>query len=177
MAFSKDNLHLLVYLFILPLLTTAIPPYTGCTMNVIDRCWRKLPYIGANRAKLATCSVGFAGKMWRNQGPGLKFYMVTDPGDDPAHPKIGTLRYGATMIPEKVWITFKHDMEIMLKRPLLVSSHTAIDGRGVHVIISHGDGFQIHKVTTKHHVILYILLFSEYSYKPDIVRTIDHSIR
>lgn len=115
-------------------------------MNVIDQCWRLSPDYAANRQRLATCSVGFAGKMTANTGPGVRKYKVTDPSDYPLAPRPGTLRYGATMIPGKVWISFKKDMEINLKRPLMISSLTTVDGRGANVHIANGDGFLLHKV-------------------------------
>lgn len=107
--------------------------------NVIDRCWRWNPNWRRNRQQLATCSVGFSGKMSNNIGRGLTRYKVTDPRDDsPSNPKLGTLRYGATKLRGKVWITFKRDMRIKLKKPLLISSYTTIDGRGASVHIAGG---------------------------------------
>ncbi|KAL9673327.1 hypothetical protein QQ045_029583 [Rhodiola kirilowii] len=99
-------------------------------LNVIDKCWRSDPRWVHNRERLATCSVGFAGKMSHDIGKGLIQYVVTDPSDDPVNPRPGTLRYGATVINGKVWITFQRDMRIKLKQPLLVSSFTTIDGKG-----------------------------------------------
>ncbi|PSR96497.1 Pectate lyase [Actinidia chinensis var. chinensis] len=107
-------------------------------LNVIDRCWRSDPLWRHHRQRLARCSVGYAGKMTNNIGPGVTCYRVTDNGDDPMNPKPGTLRYGATQIRGKVWITFPKDMNIKLHRPLLVSSFTTIDGRGAHVNIAGG---------------------------------------
>ncbi|XP_030505331.2 putative pectate lyase 14 [Cannabis sativa] len=106
--------------------------------NAIDNCWRKNPQWRRNRPQLATCSVGFAGKMSSgNAGRGLIRYVVTNPSDEnPLSPKPGTLRYGASMIKGKVWITFQRDMRITLQKPLLISSFTAIDGRGVSVHIA-----------------------------------------
>lgn len=105
-------------------------------MNAIDRCWRPNPYWRKNRQKLALCSIGFVGKMTNNIGRNLVHYQVTDPSDDPLTPRPGTLRYGATMIKPKVWITFQKDMHIVLNKPLLISSYTAIDGRGATVHIT-----------------------------------------
>ncbi|GMN53904.1 hypothetical protein TIFTF001_023036 [Ficus carica] len=109
---------------------------TGVKLNAIDQCWRRDQNWRRNRPKLAACSVGFAGKMSGNAGRGLIHYMVTDPSDNPVNPKPGTLRYGATMIKGKVWITFQRDMRITLQKTLLISSFTAIDGRGfsVHIV-------------------------------------------
>lgn len=96
---------------------------------------------------MATCSVGFAGKMKENIGSGLRHYRVTDPSDDPVNPRPGSLRYGATLIKEKVWITFHRSMNIKLQQPLLISSFTAIDGRGVDVHIAYGACLKVLEVT------------------------------
>lgn len=114
--------------------------------NVIDRCWRG-PNWAANRQHLATCSVGYSGKMVHNAGHGVTHYIVEDAGDDPLHPGAGTLRYGTSMVQGKVWITFARDMHIRLMRPLLISSFTTIDGRGADVHIEHGAGFLIQQVS------------------------------
>ncbi|PON41497.1 Pectate lyase [Parasponia andersonii] len=109
----------------------------GLRLNAIDRCWRLNPNWRRNRPQLASCSIGFAGKMsGGNAGRGIVRYKVTDPSDNPVIPKPGTLRYGATMIRGKVWITFQRDMRITLQKPLLISSFTSIDGRGVSVQIA-----------------------------------------
>ncbi|KAK8491073.1 hypothetical protein V6N13_122015 [Hibiscus sabdariffa] len=114
----------------------ASPHVILAKMNVIDKCWRENRLWKSHRQQLAKCSVGFTGKMTNNIGKDVVKYKVIDPSDDPLNPKQGTLRYGATMIEGKVWITFKKDMHIVLQRPLLLSSFTAIDGRGVDVHIT-----------------------------------------
>ncbi|CAK7339135.1 unnamed protein product [Dovyalis caffra] len=116
-------------------------------MNVIDQCWRLNPNWRRSRQQLATCSVGFAGKMTNNVGKDVTLYKVTDPSDDPVNPKQGTLRYGATMVKGKVWITFKRNMNIKLEKPLLISSYTAIDGRGVDVSIEGVGCLVVYKAT------------------------------
>ncbi|KAJ3675789.1 hypothetical protein LUZ60_004831 [Juncus effusus] len=116
-------------------------------MNVIDQCWRNHPNWEASRQRLAGCSVGFAGKMNGNRGKDVKLYTVTDPSDDPVRPRPGTIRYGTTLLQGKVWINFKKDMVITLKRPLFVKSFTTIDGRGVNVQIAYGSGIVLEKVT------------------------------
>ncbi|GLT29935.1 hypothetical protein SLA2020_047660 [Shorea laevis] len=116
-------------------------------MNVIDQCWRWNPNWRSHRLELAKCSVGFAGKMINNIGNGVVHYKVTDPSDDPLNPKPGTLRYGASMIKGKVWITFKRNMKITLHKPLLISSFTAIDGRGVDVHIAGPSCLLVYKAT------------------------------
>jgi pectate lyase len=114
--------------------------------NIIDRCWRRQPNWAANRQRLAVCSVGFAGKMRQNRGAGVIRYTVTDPGDDPVRPRPGTLRYGATVLAGKVWITFSRSMHIRLAQPLFVKSFTAIDGRGADVHIAGGAGIVLYQV-------------------------------
>ncbi|XP_074296473.1 putative pectate lyase 4 [Silene latifolia] len=116
-------------------------------LNAIDVCWRHNPKWREQREQLARCSVGFAGKMTNNIGIGTTTYVVTDPSDDPLKPKPGTLRYGVTMIPGKVWITFQKDMDIKLEKTLVVGSFTTIDGRGASVHIAKGGCLLLHKVT------------------------------
>ncbi|XP_074581533.1 putative pectate lyase 17 [Curcuma longa] len=84
--------------------------------------------------------------MTMNRGRGVSSYVVTDSSDDPVRPRPGTLRYGATVLQGKVWITFARDMQIRLVRPLVVKSFTAIDGRGADVHIVNGAGFLLYKV-------------------------------
>ncbi|GMJ06479.1 hypothetical protein HRI_004317100 [Hibiscus trionum] len=136
----------------------ASPYFTLAKMNVIDKCWRGNPLWRYHRQQLAKCSVGFAGKMLNNTGKDVVKYKVVDPSDDPLNPKQGTLRYGATMIKGKVWITFKNNMQITLQRPLLLSSFTTIDGRGadVHItgagclVVYHATDIIIHGVRIHH---------------------------
>ncbi|TYH59844.1 hypothetical protein ES332_D08G249600v1 [Gossypium tomentosum] len=116
-------------------------------MNVIDKCWRGNPFWQSQRQQLAKCSVGFAGKMINNIGKDVVKYKDTDPSDDPLSPKPGTLRYGTTMIKGKVWITLKNSMTITLQRPLLLSSFTAIDGRGINVHITGVGCLLVYQVT------------------------------
>ncbi|CAB4298177.1 unnamed protein product [Prunus armeniaca] len=108
----------------------------GLKLNVIDGCWRWNSDWRSNRQELALCSVGFSGKMSNNIGRDVIYYQVTDPSDNALDPKPGTLRYGVTMIKGKKWITFQREMHIRLDKPLLISSFTAIDGRGANVHIA-----------------------------------------
>ncbi|XP_004973166.1 probable pectate lyase 4 [Setaria italica] len=85
--------------------------------------------------------------MRQNRGPGVIPYTVTDPGDDPVRPGPGTLRYGATVLPGKVWITFQRGMHIRLVQPLFVKSFTVIDGRGADVHIAGGAGIMLYQVS------------------------------
>ncbi|KAL6559942.1 hypothetical protein OROGR_005059 [Orobanche gracilis] len=116
-------------------------------MNVIDRCWRTNPSWRSRRHQLARCSVGYAGKMTNNIGRDATNYKVTDPSDDPLNPRPGTLRYAMTNIGGKIWITFARDMNIKLVKPLLVSSYTTLDGRGVDVQIGDGACIFLQRVT------------------------------
>lgn len=104
-------------------------------MNSIDSCWRSDPLWSTNRYSLANCAKGFgAGALGGRYGP---FYVVTDPSDDPAEPKPGTLRYGVVQEGPR-WITFEKDMVINLKHNLMMTSDKTIDGRGANVEISNG---------------------------------------
>lgn len=129
-AFNHFAIALSVALVLLPILTLATQ------LNVIDNCWRSNSNWRNNRQRLATCSVGFVGKMIDNVGEDMIYYTVTSFNDDPLNPKPGTLRYGATLISQKVWITFQRDMYIKLRKPLLISSFTTIDARGSRIHIS-----------------------------------------
>ncbi|KAL5982983.1 hypothetical protein ACLOJK_017063 [Asimina triloba] len=139
------GLSLLLFFFLANASSAARAAKGG--MNVIDRCWRRNGKWSRSRQQLAMCSVGFAGKMTDNIGRGLRVYTVTDPSDDPVRPRLGTLRYGATMIRGKVWIKFQKKMQIRLQKPLLVGSHTTIDGRGADVQIAHGSCFSLSEVS------------------------------
>ena len=88
----------------------------------------------------------YVGKMTNNIGIDLIHYKVTDPSDRPLNPKPGTLRYGTSKIQGKVWITFQRDMNINFVRPLLISSFTTIDGRGVDVYITDNACLMIYKI-------------------------------
>jgi pectate lyase len=141
---TSKQLLVLAFLFVI-LYSTVAANLQGA--NIIDGCWRGQRDWAVNRQRLATCSVGFAGKMHQNRGPGVAAYTVTDPGDDPVRPRPGTLRYAATVLPGKVWITFQRSMHIRLAQPLFLKSFTAIDGRGADVHIAGGAGIVLDKVT------------------------------
>ncbi|KAL6839163.1 hypothetical protein ACP4OV_031054 [Aristida adscensionis] len=145
MALSRDLVVLALLLSLHGAAAAAANAAGG--MNVIDRCWRGNPNWAADRQRLASCSVGFAGNMRQNRGPGVVPYTVTDAGDDPVSPRPGTLRYGATVLPGKVWITFAGDMTIRLAQPLFVKSFTVIDGRGASVHVAGGAGIALHGVS------------------------------
>ncbi|KAG2651195.1 hypothetical protein PVAP13_1NG251419 [Panicum virgatum] len=138
---ASREFQLLAFLFVLHGATTNVHG-----ANIIDRCWRRQPNWAANRQRLAVCSVGLAGKMRQNRGPGVIPYVVTDPSDDPVRPRPGTLRYGGTVLAGKVWITFQRGMHIRLAQPLFVKSFTAIDGRGADVHIAGGAGIMLYQV-------------------------------
>ncbi|KAL5749392.1 hypothetical protein ACOSP7_023995 [Xanthoceras sorbifolium] len=143
MATMLCNLAMALYMYLIlsPIATLA------AQMNVIDQCWRTNPNWRRHRQQLAKCSVGFVGKMTNNIGRNIVHYKVTDPSDNPLNPKPGTLRYGTTLIQGKKWITFQRDMQITLQKPLLISSNTAIDGRGVTVHVTGIACFVIHKAS------------------------------
>ncbi|MBA0877312.1 hypothetical protein Goshw_028958 [Gossypium schwendimanii] len=85
--------------------------------------------------------------MINNIGKDVMKYKVIDPSDDHLSPKSGTLPYGTTMIKGKVWITFKNSMTITLQIPILLSSFTAIDGRGVNVHITGAGCLLVYQAT------------------------------
>ncbi|CAL1413430.1 unnamed protein product [Linum trigynum] len=114
------------------------------TGNPIDDCWKCDPLWYKNRKHLADCAIGF-GKQ-ATGGKYGRFYVVTDPSDDPFHPRPGTLRYAAIQ-KRPLWIAFARDMVITLKRELLVSSYKTIDGRGSNVHIAGGPCITIRYVT------------------------------
>ncbi|KAL6281808.1 hypothetical protein ACE6H2_018689 [Prunus campanulata] len=85
----------------------------GLKLKVIDGCWRWNSDWRRNRKELALCSEEIS----------YVYSQVTDPSDNALESKPGTLRYGATMIRGKKWITFQRDMCIRLEKPLLISVH------------------------------------------------------
>ncbi|KAG6385064.1 hypothetical protein SASPL_153888 [Salvia splendens] len=118
-------------------------------MNPIDSCWRPKSNWGANRRALADCVVGFG-----KNAIGGKYgaiYVVTDPSDNPAIPKPGTLRYGVIQS-KPLWIVFARNMVIKLKNELMINSYKTIDGRGVRVEIAYGPCITIQHVS---HVIIH----------------------
>lgn len=137
---------LLIFFFLSKLSFAKQSKINGLKMNVIDRCWRTNPKWRGHRYQLATCSMGYAGKMINNIGNNLIHYKVTDSSDDPINPQPNTLRYGTSVIQGKVWITFQNDMQIKLEKPLLISSFTTIDGRGANVHIANNACLMIFKV-------------------------------
>ncbi|XP_040873413.1 putative pectate lyase 2 [Glycine max] len=83
---------------------------------------------------MADCTIGFG-----KDATGGKYgaiYPVTDPSDDPANPKPGTLRYGAIQ-KEPFWIIFDKDMvkvEIADGPCITIQgvSHAIINGISIH---------------------------------------------
>ncbi|XP_065877157.1 probable pectate lyase P18 [Euphorbia lathyris] len=120
--------------------------YLSCgTGNPIDDCWRCDPNWEKNRQRLADCAIGF-GKDAIG-GRNGRIYEVTDAGDDdPVTPKPGTLRYGVIQ-DEPLWIIFKRDMVIQLKKELVMNSYKTIDGRGASVHIAGGPCITVHDAT------------------------------
>ncbi|KAL2495425.1 putative pectate lyase 2 [Forsythia ovata] len=157
----------LVLLSISPLLADYYSPnYSNKkVMNIIDSCWRAKAKWAANRRALADCAVGFG----KNAigGKNGATYVVTDPSDDPANPKPGTLRYGAIQT-KPLWIIFAKDMVITLKNELMINSFKTIDGRGVKVEIAYGPCITIQYVS---HVIIHgISIHDCKPGKPGLVR-------
>ncbi|KAK1390721.1 Pectate lyase [Heracleum sosnowskyi] len=115
------------------------------TGNPIDDCWRCDSNWHRKRKSLADCGIGFG----RNAigGRDGRFYVVTDSSDEEHdNPRPGTLRY-AVIQNRPLWIVFKHDMVIHLKKGLMVKSFKTIDGRGVNVHIADGGCINIHNAT------------------------------
>ncbi|MBA0776206.1 hypothetical protein Gotri_011229, partial [Gossypium trilobum] len=99
-----------------------------------DRDWEK------NRKKLADCAPGFA--RGTTGGKDGEFYVVTNPIDNAADPKPGTLRHAVTQT-GPLWITFKGSMTIKLEQELIVTSDKTIDARGANVEIYNGAGITV----------------------------------
>lgn len=117
----------------------------GLTMNVIDCCWRWNPNWQRNRLQLATCSIGYAGKMTNNIGRGgLTQYVMTDPSNNPINSK-GSKIWNNHDKREK-WITFQRNMQIKLEKPLLICNFTTIDGQGADFHIADNAYLMIYKV-------------------------------
>ncbi|MBA0673454.1 hypothetical protein Goklo_023991, partial [Gossypium klotzschianum] len=75
-------------------------------------------------------------------GKGGEFYAVTDPIDNAADPKPGTLRHAITQNGPP-WITVKRSMTIKLEQELIVTSDKTIDARGANVEIYNGAGITV----------------------------------
>ncbi|MFQ6661581.1 hypothetical protein Gotur_029694 [Gossypium turneri] len=93
-----------------------------------------------NRKKLADYAPGFA--RGTTGGKDGEFYVVTNPIDNAADPKPGTLRHAVTQT-RPLWITFKGSMTIKLQQELIVTSDKTIDARGANVEICNGVGITI----------------------------------
>ncbi|GER55111.1 pectin lyase-like superfamily protein [Striga asiatica] len=114
------------------------------TGNTIDDCWRCDRHWDRRRRRLADCAVGF-GRAAIGGRDG-RYYVVTDPSDDPVDPPPGTLRHAAIQ-DRPLWILFDRDMVITLKQELLVSSFKTIDGRGADVHVANGACITLQYVT------------------------------
>ncbi|PPS05847.1 hypothetical protein GOBAR_AA14800 [Gossypium barbadense] len=90
--------------------------------------------------RLADCAPGFASGT--TGGKDGKFYVVTDPSDDSANPKPGTLRHAVTQL-KPLWIIFRKSMIIKLEQELIVTSDKTIDARGANVHICYGAGITV----------------------------------
>ncbi|MBA0756248.1 hypothetical protein Gogos_021423, partial [Gossypium gossypioides] len=92
-------------------------------------------------------------------GKGGEFYVVTDPIDNAADPKPGTLRHAVTQT-GLLWISFEGSMTIKLKQELIVTSEKTIDARGANVEICNGASITIQfakNVIIHDHQIHYII--------------------
>ncbi|MBA0776204.1 hypothetical protein Gotri_011229 [Gossypium trilobum] len=108
--------------------------------NHVDSCWPCDRDWEKNRKKLADCAPGFA--RGTTGGKDGEFYVVTNPIDNAADPKPGTLRHAVTQT-GPLWITFKGSMTIKLQQELIVTSDKTIDARRANVEICNGDGITI----------------------------------
>ncbi|KAL0799273.1 hypothetical protein Bca101_054448 [Brassica carinata] len=127
-----------------PSVASYLPEKPQNIMNPVDSCWRHKSDWSANRKDLADCAVGFGSSALG--GKKGNFYVVTNPNDNAANPKPGSLRYG--VIQDKpLWITFAKDMVITLENELMVNSYKTIDGRGAKVEIAYGPCITIQQVT------------------------------
>ncbi|GER51889.1 pectin lyase-like superfamily protein [Striga asiatica] len=116
---------------------------TSETGNTMDDCWLSSGENWQsleNRQNYAFCAQGF-GKNALG-GFGGKYYWVTDNSDSATNPKTGTLRH-AVIQPDKLWILFEHDMEIVLEQELMISSYTTIDARDRKVSLTGNSGLTV----------------------------------
>ncbi|CAN6818714.1 unnamed protein product [Brassica oleracea] len=127
-----------------PSVASYLPEKPQNIMNPVDSCWRHKSDWSANRKDLADCAVGFGSSALGGKKGSI--YVVTNPNDNAANPKPGSLRYG--VIQDKpLWITFAKDMVITLENELMVNSYKTIDGRGAKVEIAYGPCITIQQVT------------------------------
>ncbi|KAL0791183.1 hypothetical protein Bca101_007429 [Brassica carinata] len=127
-----------------PSVASYLPEKPQNIMNPVDSCWRHKSDWSANRKDLADCAVGFGSSALGGKKGSI--YVVTNPNDNAANPKPGSLRYG--VIQDKpLWITFAKDMAITLENELMVNSYKTIDGRGAKVEIAYGPCITIQQVT------------------------------
>ncbi|TYH73785.1 hypothetical protein ES332_D05G352600v1 [Gossypium tomentosum] len=108
--------------------------------NHVDSYWQCDPDWEKNRKNLADCAPGFA--RGTTGGKDGEFYVVTNPIDNVADPKPGTLRHAVTQT-GPLWITFKGSMTIKLQQELIFSTDKTIDARGANVEICNGAGITI----------------------------------
>nr|KJB61001.1 hypothetical protein B456_009G335100 [Gossypium raimondii] len=73
---------------------------------------------------------------------GGEFYVVTDPIDNAADPKSGTLHHVLTKT-RPLWITFKGSKTIELEHEHIVTSDKTIDAGGANVEICNGAGITV----------------------------------
>ncbi|PPD99409.1 hypothetical protein GOBAR_DD03572 [Gossypium barbadense] len=111
------------------LLKTSTRPISPTQRRCYWRCdsdWEK------NRKNLVNCAPGFAHGTTGEKGG--EFYVATDPIDNDADCKPGTLRHAVTQT-GPLWITFKKYMTIKLEQELIVTSDKSVDVRGTNMEI------------------------------------------
>ncbi|XP_040948642.1 probable pectate lyase P59 [Gossypium hirsutum] len=100
--------------------------------NPVDSYWRCDSDWEKNRKNLVNCAPGFARGTTGEKGG--EFYVATDPIDNDADCKPGTLRHAVTQT-GPLWITFKKYMTIKLEQELIVTSDKSVDVRGTNMEI------------------------------------------
>ncbi|MBA0837816.1 hypothetical protein Goarm_009935 [Gossypium armourianum] len=108
--------------------------------NPVDSCWRCDSDWEKNRKNLVNCAPGFA--HGTTGGKGGEFYVATDPIDNAAGCKPGTLRHAVTQT-GPLWITFKRSMTIKLEQELIVTSDKSIDVKGTNMEIRNATGITV----------------------------------
>ncbi|KAL0698638.1 hypothetical protein Bca4012_054760 [Brassica carinata] len=123
--------------------------YLSCrTGNPIDDCWRCDPNWETNRQRLADCAIGFGKHAIGGRGGRIQSRLIARASGavEQVNPRPGALRHAVTQA-EPLWIIFKRDMVIRLKKELIITSFKTIDGRGASVHITDRLCIKIHYAT------------------------------